>query len=171
MPESCPVSPVTKAWRERLARLLIFLVLAVLLLTVQQLAHSQQSLTTLPTRDLYAGMHRIVAEVASRPEDRATGLMGRRELPENRGMLFVFEQPDRQCFWMVQTFVPLSIAFLRDDGTITNIEHMTPLSPKSHCASEPVRLALEVNQGWFNKRNIQAGMQIRGLPEFPSGRN
>lgn len=118
----------------------------------------------LPNTTLYAGMHRIVAEVASAPTDRATGLMGRKTLPENHGMLFVFEKPGIQCFWMKNTFVPLSIAFMRDDGTITNIADMQPLSTDSHCSTEPVDLALEVNQGWFAKRNVKPGQAIRGLP-------
>jgi len=118
----------------------------------------------LATTDLYAGMHRIVAEVAKSPNDRAIGLMGRKSLAENHGMLFVFERAGTQCFWMKNTFVPLSIAFLRDDGTITNIADMQPLSTQSHCSSEPVKLALEVNQGWFAKRNISPNQKIRGVP-------
>jgi len=118
----------------------------------------------LATTDLYAGMHRIVAEVAKNPNDRAIGLMGRKSLPENHGMLFVFERAGTQCFWMKNTFVPLSIAFLRDDGSITNIADMEPLTTKSHCSSEPVTLALEVNQGWFAKRNIKPNQKIRGVP-------
>ena len=131
---------------------------------IASIAHAQPVQASLPTQDLYAGMHRIVTEVAASPDQRAIGLMGRKSLPDNHGMLFVFESPQRQCFWMEQTFVPLSIAFLKEDGTITNIEHMEPLSRASHCSSEPVRLALEVNQGWFEQRNIKPGMQIRGLP-------
>jgi len=121
----------------------------------------------LPTIDLYAGMHRILTEVASAPAERTRGLMGRRSLPENHGMLFVFERANVQCFWMRGTFVPLSIAFLRDDGTITNIADMQPLTEVSHCSSEPVRLALEVNQGWFAKRGITPGATIRGIPARP----
>jgi uncharacterized membrane protein (UPF0127 family) len=128
----------------------------------QLLAASAQA--QLATTDLYAGMHRIVAEVAQNPNDRAVGLMGRQSLPENQGMLFIFERAGVQCFWMKNTFVPLSIAFLRDDGTITNIADMQPLTTNSHCSSEPVKLALEVNQGWFAKRNITPNQKIRGVP-------
>jgi len=121
-----------------------------------------QTQAQLATTDLYAGMHRIVVEVAKTPNDRAIGLMGRKSLAENHGMLFVFEKAGVQCFWMKNTFIPLSIAFLRDDGTITNIADMAPLTTTSHCSSEPVRLALEVNQGWFAKRNIKPEQKIRG---------
>lgn len=125
-------------------------------------AYAQHS--PLPTIDLYAGMHRVQAELAVKPDERAQGLMGRPSLPEQRGMLFVFDRPGVQCFWMRNTLIPLSIAFLRDDGSIVNIEHMQPLKDDDHCSIEPVRLALEVNQGWFEKRNIAPGMVIRGLP-------
>lgn len=120
--------------------------------------------TPLPTIDLYAGMHRIVAELAVEPDERAQGLMGRKSLAKQRGMLFIFDRSGQQCFWMRNTFVPLSIAFLRDDGSIVNIENMQPQSDTDHCSDEPVRLALEVNQGWFTQRNIGPDMIIRGIP-------
>ena len=118
----------------------------------------------LQTIELYAGMHRLTAELAVEPDQRAQGLMGRQSLAEQRGMLFVFDRPGVQCFWMRNTFVPLSIAFLRDDGSIVNIEDMEPLKSDNHCSQEPVRLALEVNQGWFAARNVAPDMVIRGLP-------
>ncbi|UOD49252.1 DUF192 domain-containing protein [Orrella daihaiensis] len=123
-----------------------------------------QTPTSLPTVDLYVGMHRLQAELAVEPRDRATGLMWRKSMPENRAMLFVFEGHALHCFWMRNTFIPLSIAFLRDDGSIVNIAQMQPLQETSHCPAEPVRYALEVNQGWFKKRNIVPPMKVRGLP-------
>jgi hypothetical protein len=128
------------------------------------MAPAQAQHTPLPTIDLYVGMHRVQTELAVKADERAQGLMGRPSLPEMRGMLFVFDRPGVQCFWMRNTLIPLSIAFLRDDGSILNIEHMQPLKDDSHCSTEPVRLALEVNQGWFAKRNISPGMTVRGLP-------
>ena len=92
--------------------------------------------------------------------------MWRENLPQNQGMLFIFPDKATHCFWMRNTLVPLSIAFLRDDGMIVNIEQMQPLQEAGHCPSEPVRLALEVNQGWFKKRNLAPGHQIRGLPQL-----
>jgi len=121
----------------------------------------------LQTIVLYAGMHRVTAELAIKPAHRAKGLMGRKSLAENRGMLFVFDRADTHCFWMENTFVPLSIAFLRDDGSIVNVRDMEPLKRDQHCADEPIRLALEVNQGWFDDRNIGPDMVIRGLPTLP----
>ena len=114
---------------------------------------------------LTAGMHLITAEVASTPQAREKGLMFRKELAPNHGMLFVFPTPSNLCFWMMNTIVPLSIAFMRDDGTIVNIADMQPMTVNSHCATESVRFALEMEQGWFAKRGITAGKQIAGLPK------
>lgn len=118
----------------------------------------------LPRTTLTAGMHLIQAQVASTPEQRATGLMHRREMPANEGMLFVFEQPAGQCFWMKNTLLPLTAAFVADDGRIVNLADMQPQTLDSHCSAQPVRYVLEMNQGWFAKRGIQAGSKIGGLP-------
>jgi uncharacterized membrane protein (UPF0127 family) len=90
--------------------------------------------------------------------------MNRPSLPPNGGMLFAFEVPAQQCFWMKNTLLPLSIAFLADDGTIVNIEDMQPQSLASHCSKQPVRYALEMSQGWFAKRGIKAGAKLTGAP-------
>jgi len=118
---------------------------------------------------LQAGMHLIHAEVAATPEQRQLGLMFRRDLDGNDGMLFVFEQPSPQCFWMKNTPTPLTIAFLADDGTIVNLADMAPQSEQSHCSTRPVRFALEMSQGWFAKRGIKAGAKIGGAPFRPGG--
>ncbi|CAB3664712.1 hypothetical protein CEY09_20030 [Achromobacter marplatensis] len=119
---------------------------------------------TLPTTQLSAGIHIIRAEVANTDATRRDGLMFRKELPGNDGMLFVFEQPDVQCFWMRNTLLPLSIAFIADDGTIVNIDDMAPQTEDPHCAKKPVRYALEMAQGWFDQHGIKAGRKIDGLP-------
>ena len=124
-----------------------------------------QTPSSLPTIEMYVGMHRLQTELAISPQDRATGLMWRKSMPDNHGMLFVFQSHAIHCFWMRNTYIPLSIAFLRDDGTIVNIEDMQPLNDRSHCPAEPVRYALEVNQGWFAKRNITPPQRVRGLPQ------
>nr|WP_312428826.1 DUF192 domain-containing protein [Achromobacter sp.] len=118
----------------------------------------------LPTTQLSAGIHIIRAEVANTDATRRDGLMFRRELPGNDGMLFVFDQPDVQCFWMRNTLLPLSIAFIADDGTIVNIEDMAPQTEDPHCAKKPVRYALEMAQGWFDRHGITAGKKLDGLP-------
>jgi uncharacterized protein len=122
---------------------------------------------SLPMTTLTAGMHKIQAQLAVSPQQRQTGLMFRREMPTQEGMLFVFEQASAQCFWMRNTLIPLSIAFLADDGTVVNIEDMSPQSDDSHCSAKPVRFVLEMNRGWFAKRGIKPGMRIGGAPFKP----
>jgi uncharacterized membrane protein (UPF0127 family) len=114
----------------------------------------------LPRVEIQAGMHLIRAEVASSGETRMRGLMMRERLGPNEGMLFVFEQKAGHCFWMRNTLVPLSIAFLDDDGTIANIEDMAPKTEDSHCPARPIRFALEMEQGWFAKRGLKAGARL-----------
>jgi uncharacterized membrane protein (UPF0127 family) len=118
----------------------------------------------LPAIKLNAGMHIIQAEVAQSPGQRAIGLMNRPSMGANEGMLFVFERPGQQCFWMKNTLLPLSIAFLADDGTVVNIEDMKPQTLASHCSRKEVRFALEMNVGWFAKRGIKPGSRLTGAP-------
>lgn len=118
----------------------------------------------LPRIKLSAGMRLIDVQLAMTPQQRATGLMYRREMPQHEGMLFVFEQPSPQCFWMKNTLLPLTAAFVADDGVITNLADMKPQSTESHCSVKPVRYVLEMNQGWFAKRGIKAGFKLGGKP-------
>ena len=127
-------------------------------------ANAQDGPQQLRSIPLTAGMHVIQAEVAVSPQERSTGLMHRKTMPTNRGMLFVFEEATPQCFWMKNTLLPLSIAFIADDGRVVNIADMKPLDENSHCSAQPVRYALEMNQGWVAKRGIKAGMKLRGEP-------
>lgn len=113
---------------------------------------------------LTAGMHVIRAEVALTPEQRQKGLMYRRDLGPNDGMLFVFEAPMPQCFWMKNTPTPLTIAFVADDGAIVNLADMQPFDERSHCSAKPVRYVLEMHQGWFAKRGLKAGFKLGGAP-------
>jgi uncharacterized protein len=122
----------------------------------------------LPAITLNAGIHLIRAELAQSPEERMNGLMFRASMPVNDGMLFAFEQPGVQCFWMKNTLLPLSAAFVADDGRIVNIEEMQPRSEDSHCSAKPVRFVLEMNQGWFARRGIKPGSRLQGAP-FASG--
>ena len=118
----------------------------------------------LPRVTLTAGMHLIQAQVAATPEQRSIGLMFREDMPGGEGMLFVFEQPAGQCVWMKNTLLPLTAAFVADDGTIVNLVDMKPQSLDSHCSARPVRYVLEMHQGWFAKRGIQAGSRLSGAP-------
>jgi uncharacterized membrane protein (UPF0127 family) len=127
-------------------------------------ACAQQPQTGLPRVTLSAGMHQIDAQVAQTNEQRATGLMHRTEMPQHEGMLFVFDQPSVQCFWMKDTLLPLSVAFLADDGTIVNVAEMKPRALDSHCSAKPVRYVLEMNQGWFAKKGVKPGSKLNGKP-------
>lgn len=112
-------------------------------------------------------MHNIIAEVAQTPLQQQTGMMMRTEMATHEGMLFVFDEASPRCFWMKNTLLPLSIAFIEDDGTVVNVAEMKPRSEATHCSAKPVRFALEMNQGWFSKRGIKAGFKIRGTPFKP----
>lgn len=145
------------------------LLAAIVALSAPFAAAQGQPQLNLPVVQLSAGMHGIRAQVASTPDQRATGLMFRREMPPHEGMLFVFEQPSVQCFWMKNTLLPLSIAFLADDGTVVNVREMQPQALDSQCSDKPVRYALEMNQGWFAKRGIKPGFKLTGPGGKPFG--
>lgn len=119
----------------------------------------------LPRVKLSAGMYLIDAQVAQTPEQRQIGLMFRREMPAQEGMLFVFEEPGTQCFWMKNTLLPLTAAFVADDGRVVNLADMQPQTTESHCSQEPVRYVLEMNQGWFAKRGLKPGIQLGGFKQ------
>lgn len=120
----------------------------------------------LPTTRLNAGIYVVQAEVANTTATRSQGLMLRKSMAQGAGMLFVFDEPAGHCMWMKNTLIPLSVAFINERGQIVNIADMQPLDETSHCASQPVRFALEMNQGWFKKRGIAAGTLIQGLEEY-----
>jgi uncharacterized membrane protein (UPF0127 family) len=110
-------------------------------------------------------MYRFEVQVAASDRQRQIGLMNRASMPENEGMLFVFEQPGMQCFWMRNTLLALTAAFIDDTGAIVNLADMKPRSDDNHCSQRPVRYVLEMNQGWFAKRKLKAGSVIKGLPD------
>ncbi|MGO4395180.1 DUF192 domain-containing protein [Variovorax sp. M-6] len=125
-------------------------------------AHAQEAQSQLQRVRIAAGMYQIDAQVAQTPRQREIGLMFRKEMPQAEGMIFVFEQPATQCFWMKNTLLPLTAAFVADDGRIVNLVDMQPMTEESHCSKEPVRYVLEMNQGWFAKKNIKAGSKLGG---------
>jgi len=125
-------------------------------------ARPQDQPQNLAATTLKVGMHNIRAQLAVTPMQRQIGLMHRREMPSHEGMLFVFDEPSPQCFWMRNTLIPLSIAFLAEDGTVINLDDMKPQSDESHCSAKPVRFVLEMNQGWFAKRGVKPGTRISG---------
>jgi uncharacterized protein len=130
-------------------------------------AFAQDGPQSLPKVRLNAGIHNIDAMLAQTPEQRETGLMFRAVMAANEGMLFTFERPAQQCFWMKNTLIPLSVAFLADDGSVVNVEDMAPQTLDGHCSAKPVRFVLEMNQGWFAKHGIKPGFKLRGAPFAP----
>ena len=128
---------------------------------------STQTLAQMPRMELTAGFYRINAEVAADQANRMLGLMHRRSMPAHEGMLFVFTSAERHCMWMRNTFLPLSVAFLDEEGRILNIEDMKPQTDTNHCATGPARFALEMNLGWFSSKGFKPGQRIGGLEKSP----
>ena len=120
---------------------------------------------SLPVIELRAGMHLIHAEVAADFSTRGRGLMHRKGLAPNSGMLFIFDAPAEHCMWMKNTYIPLSVAFVDAQGTIINIPDMQPHSEQTHCSTRPALYALEMTQGWFAERGIKPGMKLGGLDQ------
>lgn len=148
-----PFAPMNSLYRHVLS------IVAALALHTTVFAQAQMDL---PRIKLTAGMHLIDAQLARTPEQREIGLMFREKMPTHEGMLFEFETPGVQCFWMKNTLLPLTAAFVADDGRIVNLVNMKPQTTDSHCSKEPVRYVLEMNHGWFAKRGIAAGAFLRG---------
>lgn len=128
------------------------------------------SATGLPEVTLEIAGHKLTSEVAATDAARSTGLMHRRMMPENRGMLFVFPAAELHGMWMMNTYLPLSVAFIASDGTIVNIEDMEPHTQNTHNAVRPAKYALEMNKGWFRKRGIKAGVKVVGLEKAGAAR-
>jgi len=155
------------------ARAIAFLAALATLLSLSFIACSQaQKAVTdspnpkLPTAVLKVGPATVTAELATTEVERARGLMFRSALPEGAGMLFVFDKDDRLGFWMKNTKLPLSIAYIASDGTIRQISDMAPESLATVSSERSVRYALEVPQGWFGRAGVAVGdaVDLRGLP-------
>jgi uncharacterized membrane protein (UPF0127 family) len=137
--------------------------LAVLLLATPLHAAAKE----LPAIALTIGKHKLTAEVAVTPEETSTGLMHRFSLKPDTGMLFVFERPEVRSFWMRNTYVALSIAFIGADGRIVNIEDMQPQTEALHWSKGAVSYALEMKKGWFAEKGIVPGDRVEGLAKAP----
>ena len=140
--------------------------LATVMLALSAAAPAQR----LPEIALTVNGHKLTAEVAHTDPERAQGLMHRRMLPENRGMLFVFTTTAHHAMWMMNTYIPLSVAFIDERGVIINIEDMKPHTQDTHPAAKPAKYALEMNQGWFGKRGIKPGATVDGIERAPPAR-
>ena len=134
------------------------------------LAPPSSAQSSFPQMELTVGIHRIEAEVAATLETRMQGLMHRKTMPQQHGMLFVFPEVARHCMWMKNTFLPLSVAFLDEEGKIVNVEDMKPQAEENHCATKDARYALEMNIGWFKSRGLGPQTPIGGIQRAPKGR-
>ncbi len=141
--------------------------LAALLLAAAPVAAAAPAVVELPATTLTIGSQKLVAEVAATPEQRSVGLMYRFSLKPDHGMIFVFERPEPQAFWMKNTFIPLSIAFIGSDGRIVNIADMAPQNESRHWSAGPAQYALEMRKGWFAEHGIGSGDRVDGLPKPP----
>ena len=121
----------------------------------------------LPTVELAIDGQRLIVEVATTDEARTTGLMHRFSLQRDHGMLFVFKEPQPLAFWMKNTYVPLSIAFIGSDGRIVNIEDMAPQTETTHPSRGLALYALEMKKGWFAEHGIGTGAAVQGLNQAP----
>jgi len=130
----------------------------------QQMPSGAKQPGEFPRAKLTAGMFVIDAAVAANDADREQGLMYRTSLAPNEGMLFVFNENAVHCFWMKNTLIPLSIAFIRADGTVTDIDEMQAETTNNHCPKNNGVYALEMSKGWFTSKGIKPGMKIQGLP-------
>src|SRR5687768_6791036 len=143
----------------------IFAVFLALLLSAPA---SAQTSAEMPVRQLRISNHTLSVEVAYTPATRSQGLMYRQSLGENSGMLFVFPQPDRYSMWMMNTDIPLSVAFLDEGGAILNIADMLPRTATAHRSAGASKYAIEMNRGWFAARNIKPGDRVTGLEKVPA---
>ncbi len=117
----------------------------------------------LPQVQVLIGEEKLNVELANTDLSRQIGLMNRKKLAENAGMLFVFKRAETQCMWMKNTLIDLDVAFADDQGKILNVEHMTAGTSDVHCAKGNARFALEMNRNWFSKKKIGVG-QVMQVP-------
>lgn len=108
--------------------------------------------------------HELHAEYAQTVAQRERGLMGRRELAVDSGMLFRFDEVRRHCLWMKDTPLPLSAAFFGEDGLLVDVIDLEPFNTEIRCSKRPARYALEMNQGWFDERGVELGARLAGIP-------
>ncbi|MDV6343646.1 DUF192 domain-containing protein [Nitrosomonas sp. Is37] len=141
-----------------------FLVIIILL---PPTAESSATPTKPPAISLKILDHTLSAEIAHTPTARSKGLMYRSQLDKNSGMLFVFPKTNIYGMWMLNTSIPLSVAFLDEQGVILNIADMAPLSINTHYSAKPAKYALEMNLGWFAEKDITTGIQVEGLEQAP----
>ncbi len=147
-----------------LIRFLTVALVGILIASNVHAANTTAPASSLPVIQLTVGGNKVSAEVAVTMEQRAKGLMHRFSLRPDSGMVFVFPRAEPLGFWMKNTFVPLSIAFIDSTGKILNVEDMAPQTETTHWSKGPALYALEMRKGWFREHGVQAGDRVEGLP-------
>lgn len=147
----------------RFDRIAAVRVLAALVLAAAAL-HARAE-PALRTQVLKVASHPLKVEVAASEAEREKGLMFRKSMPREEGMLFIFDDPGYYAMWMKNTLIPLSVAFVDRAGTILNIEDMEPQTLDTHLAAGPALYAIETNKGWFESHKVHAGDKVTGLPK------
>ncbi len=140
---------------------------AAALLAFATAARAEAPLTTTIVK---VGAHPLKVEVAANDAEREKGLMFRKSMGRNDGMLFVFDEPAYHAMWMKNTLIPLSVAFLDRDGVILNVMDMEPQTLDAHQAAGPALYAIETNVGWFADHQVKAGDRVTGLPKASPSR-
>jgi uncharacterized membrane protein (UPF0127 family) len=140
-------------------------------LTLAGVSCSSGLKSDMPVAQLAIDGNKAEVEVANTEPTRMAGLMFRRDMGKNNGMIFVFSDVKPRAFWMKNTLIPLSIAFADDSGKIENILEMPPQTEQSFMSAGPARYALEMNAGWFSKLNIKPGDSIQGLTSVPASKD
>lgn len=120
---------------------------------------------TFKTTQIKVGGHPLKVEVAADEPQRLQGLMYRKSLGKEDGMLFIFDEPGYHAMWMKNTLIPLSVAYVDKDGVILNIMDMEPQTLDSHMAAGPAVYAIETNKGWYAAKKLKAGDKVTGLPK------
>ena len=138
-------------------------------LAIGLLVASLAALADAPMKTISLGVakHPIRVEVAQNDAQREKGLMFRKSMGKDDGMLFIFDDPGYHSMWMMNTLIPLSVAFIDRDGVILNVEDMEPQTTDSHTAAGPAVYAIETNKGWFAGKKVKAGDKVTGLPKAP----
>lgn len=160
------LTPITSSLRRSLARRAVVAVLVGMATGVACLSLAARA-DPLLTYPLKIRGHELRVELANTDQTRRTGLMFRRSLAQNSGMLFVYDAPGRHAMWMKNTLVPLSVAFIDRDGRILNVEDMEPLTETAHASAGEAWYSLETNRGWFARHGIQPGDRVEGLKAIP----
>jgi hypothetical protein len=166
-----PARPRADAARAALALALLALALSLAACSNPKKAVTDSPNPKLATASIKVGPALVLAELARTEAERERGLMFRTSLPEGTGMLFIFDRDDRLGFWMKNTKIPLSIAYVASDGTIRQISDMEPQSLATVPSERSVRYALEVPQGWFGRAGVKVGdkLELSGLAGLGGG--